>query len=134
VVVARQPVDRGGFERLRAVAVQVADGHEDLERLILHGLAAEREERLQDIVRFFPGGGQTREFAVVFALRMIGEKGLPHIQVAGNVRLAVGIQAQPRGEQHHVGVGAENRPRRSGAGDAPSHRGVEARMRSGCSR
>ena len=66
------------------------------------------------------------QLAVVLALRMVDEEVLPDFQAAGDVRLAVGIQAQPRGEQHHVGVGAEHRPRRTGTGDAAAHGGVEA--------
>ena len=66
------------------------------------------------------------QLAVVLALRMIDEQVLPDIQAAGDVRLAVGVDAQPRGEQHHVGVGAEDRTRRTGTGDAAAHRGVEA--------
>ena len=57
---------------------------------------------------------------------MIGEEVLPYIEIAGHMGLAVGIQVQTRGEQHHVGVGAKDGPRRSGTGDAPAHRGVKA--------
>ena len=38
VVVPRQAVHGGGQQGLRAVAIQVADGHENLQRLVLHGL------------------------------------------------------------------------------------------------
>ena len=56
----------------------------------------------------------------------LDEQVLPHVQAAGDVRLAIGIQAQARGEQHHVGVRPEDRAGRTGAGDAAAHGGVEA--------
>ena len=40
--------------------------------------------------------------------------------------LPLGVDAQPRGEQHHVGVGAEDRARGPGAGDTAAHRRVKA--------
>ena len=57
---------------------------------------------------------------------MVQEEGLPDLYAAGDVRLSVGVQPEPRGEQHHVGVGAKHRPRRSRAGDAAAHGGIEA--------
>ena len=44
----------------------------------------------------------------------------------GRCGLPFGIQAQPRGQQQHVGVGAEHRTRRTGAGDLAANRRVEA--------
>ena len=42
------------------------------------------------------------------------------------MRLAIRIQAQPRGQQHHVGVGAEHRARRAGTGHFAADGSVEA--------
>ena len=126
VILARQPVHRGGAERRGAIAVDIADRHEDLQRLVLHRLAGEGEEGFQHVVRLFPGGGQLGELAVVLALRMVEEEVAPHFEAAGNVRLAVGVHAQARGEQHHVGVGAEDGAGGTGTGDAAADRGVEA--------
>ena len=126
MILARQAVDRGRAERGGAVAVDIADRHEDLQRLVLHRLAGEREEGFQHVVRLFPTGGQFGQLAVVLALRMVQEEVAPHFQAAGNVGLAVGVHAQARGEQHHVGVGAEHRAGGTGTGDAAADRGVEA--------
>ena len=126
MVITRQAVHGGGLQGLRAVAIQVADGHENLQRFVLHGLPGQGEKRLDDVVGLLPGGGETGQFAVVLALGMISEEVLPYIEIAGHMGLAVGIQVQTRGEQHHVGVGAKDGPRRSGTGDAPAHRGVKA--------
>ena len=67
-----------------------------------------------------------RQLGVVLALRMIDEQILPDVEAAGQVRLAVRIQAQPRGQQQHVGIGAEHRTRRAGTGDAAANGRVEA--------
>jgi len=83
-------------------AVHVRDGHEDLERFVLHGLAAERKKRLQNVVRLFPARGGTREFAVVLALRVAHEEVFPDLQAAGYVGPAAGVDPQPRGQQHHI--------------------------------
>jgi len=40
VVGPRQAVHRGRLQWRRAIAVHVREGHEDLERLVFHGLAA----------------------------------------------------------------------------------------------
>ena len=126
VILARQAVDGGGAERRGAIAVDIADRHEDLERLVLHGFAGEGEEGFQHVVGLFPAGGQFGELAVVLALRMVQEEVAPHFEAAGNVGLAVGVHAQARGEQHHVGVGAEDGAGRTGTGDAAADGGVEA--------
>ena len=114
------------LERRGAIAVDIADRHEDLERLVLHGFAGEGEERFEHVVGLFPAGGQLGEFAVVLALGMIEEEVAPDFQAAGDVGLAVGVHAQARGEQHHVGIGAEDRAGRAGTGDAAADRGIEA--------
>ena len=69
VILARQAVHRGGAQRRGAIAVDIADRHEDLERLVLHGFAGEREQRFEHVVGLFPGGGQLGQLAVVLALR-----------------------------------------------------------------
>ena len=125
-VVPHQAIHGGGLQRLRAVAIQVAEGHENLQRLVVHGLAAKREESLDEVVGLFPGGRQAGQLAVVFGLGIIGEETLPNFQVAGDMGLTVGIQMQPRSEQHHIGIGPKDGPRRSGTGDSPTHRAVKA--------
>ena len=52
-----QAVDRGRFERFGAIPVDIAEGHEDLQRLILDGLAREPEQGLQHVIRLLPIGG-----------------------------------------------------------------------------
>jgi len=100
-------------------AVNVGQRHEDLERLVFHCLAAQREQRLQQVVRFFPRGGQPCQLAVVPGLRVVGEQALPHFQVARHVRFAAGVEFQAGGQQQHIAVGAKHRSRRPGAGDFP---------------
>ena len=46
-------------------------------------------------------------------------------RLPGMCGLPFGVDAQPRGQQHHVGVRAEHRARRTGSGDASADRGVE---------
>ena len=55
-VIARQAVRGRGIQRRLAVAIQVAQRHENLQRLVLHCLAAEPEQRLQHVVGLFPAG------------------------------------------------------------------------------
>jgi hypothetical protein len=43
-IVARQAVHGGGFERVRAVAIDVAERHKNLERLVFHQLAGKAEQ------------------------------------------------------------------------------------------
>src|SRR5580658_11143454 len=57
---------------------------------------------------------------------MFNEQSAPYVQAAGYVRLAIRIQAQPRSQQHHVGVGAEHRTRRARAGDFSSDGGIKS--------
>ena len=52
----------GGFERRRPAAVDIGDGQEDLQRLVLHRLAAKSKQSLDDIVGFI-GEEDYREFA-----------------------------------------------------------------------
>ena len=113
------------FQRLGAVALHVAQRHEDFQRLIFDGLARQPEQRFEHVVGILPVRRGMRELGVVFARRMIDEQVLPDLQAAGQMRLAVGIQAQPRGQQQHVGVRPEHRPRRTGTGHASADRRVE---------
>jgi len=69
---------------------------------------------LQYVVRLFQPAAERVEFAVVFALRVTHEQVLPDLQAAGDVGLSAGLDLQPRGQQHHIRIGAEHRPRRSG--------------------
>src|ERR1035438_6485783 len=57
---------------------------------------------------------------------MFDEQSAPDLQAARNMRLSVRIKAQPRSEQHHVGIGAENRARRAGAGNLATDGLIEA--------
>ena len=68
LVLARQPVDRGGFKRPCPVALHIAQRHEDFQRLIFHGLAAQAEQRFEHVVGILPGRGGVAELGVVLAL------------------------------------------------------------------
>ncbi len=125
-VVPRQAVHGSRLQGGHAIPIQIADRHEDFQRLVLHGFPAKREERLQDVIRLLPGGGQAGEFAIVFPLWMVDEQVFPDFQIAGDMGLAVGIQPQPGGEQHHVRVGTEHRPGWTRGSNAAAHGGVEA--------
>ncbi len=113
---ARQAVRGLRIQRCLAVAIHVAQRHENLQRLVFRRLAAQPEQRLDDVVGVLPAGRVLAELGVVLAAagRMFDEQSAPYFQASGDVRLAVRIQAQPRGQQHHVGVGAEHRAGRPG--------------------
>ena len=123
---AGQPVHGGGFQGSGAAAIEIAHRHEDFERLVFHGLAAEREERFEDVIRLFPGGREARQLTIVFSLGMVDEQIPPNLQAAGDMRLAIGVQAQPRGQQHHVRIGAETGRAGPGVVMRAADRGVEA--------
>ena len=135
MVVVRQPVNGCGLKRFGPKTVQVADGHENLERLVLDGLSSEGEEGLEHVVGLLPCRGQLSELAVVLAVRMIHEQVLPDIDAAGDVRPAVGIDLEPRGRcrgLHVDGIGGiaglQQQARGGGVGDraaaAAGHAGV----------
>ena len=126
VVLARQAVHRGGFERLGAVALDVAQRHEDFQRLVLDRLRHRPNSASSTSSGSFQPGAALVSLASYLPCGMIDEQVLPHVQTAGQVRLAVGIQAQARGQQQHVGVGAEHGARRAGTGDASANGRVEA--------
>ena len=56
---------------------------------------------------------------------MVDEEVFPEVEVAGDVRLAILIEAQAGGEQHHIGVAAEDGARGAGAGDLAANGVVE---------
>ena len=126
VVVVRQPVNGCGLKRFGPKTVQVADGHENLERLVLNGLAAQGEQRFEHVVGVLPAGGGLGQLAVVLSVWVGNKKVSPDFDAAGNHQAAARIRAQARGEQHHVGVRPEDRACRSRAGDPAAHCHVEA--------
>ena len=125
-IVARQLVHGGRIQGLGAPPVDVGQRHENLQRLIFSGLAAQAEERFEHVVGVFPLSGGAGEFGVIFALGVIGEKPLPDFQASWKMRLAVRIQAQPGGQQQHVGIGPEYRPGRTRAGDLAMNSRIES--------
>src|SRR5580698_8399540 len=123
---AGEAVDGIGVERGDAVALDIAERHEDFQRLILDGFAGQAEEGFENIVGILPASGGFAELRVVLALRVVDEKVFPDIEVAGYVRFSVLIQTETRGEQHHIGVAAKYGTGRTGAGDFPANGRVEA--------
>ncbi len=57
---------------------------------------------------------------------MIRKQVLPDLQAAGDVHAAIRIDPQAGGQQHHIGVGAEDRTGRTRAGHLSADRRIEA--------
>ena len=125
MVLAQQAVDGCGFQRLGPVAIDIGERHEHLQRLIFRDLAAEAEQGFQNIVGILPRRCGTGELGVEFPLRMIGEQVLPDIDIAGQMDLAVRVDPQAGGQQQHICVRAEYRPRRTRTGHLAANRPVK---------
>ena len=126
LIVFQQPVHHGRGEGLQATAVHVAEHHVHLERIVLYGLARQREQGFQHVVGLFPTRRRLGEFAVVLAMRMRNEQVLPNGHAPRHMRSAVRLQTQPIRQQHHVGVGAKDGPRRARARHASANCRIEA--------
>ncbi len=109
-----------------AAAIEVAQSHEDPQRLIVHAAAAEGKKRLEYIVGLLPVLGHPSKLDAVLPGRVLEEQVAPDADAAGDVRLSAGLEAQARRQQQHVGIGAEDGAGRSGAGHAPSDRRVKS--------
>ena len=125
-IIGGQTQRGGGSERIGAPAVEIAQLHEDCEGLVGERLPAEAEQRLHHVVGGLPAGRRAGQPDVEFGESAAGKEGLPDLHAARDVRPSIRVQAQPGGEQQHVGVGAENGPCGAGAGDAPADRQVES--------
>ena len=92
VPAAHQTLHGFGLQRLRPVAVDIRQRHENRQRLIVDGLAQKAEHGLHHVVPVLPvqrGPGQLR---VVLVLWTLGEQVLPGIEAAGQVNAAVGVE------------------------------------------
>ena len=92
---------------------------------IFSGFTRKTEQRFHHVVGVFPLRRGARKLGVVLAFRMLGEQALPDFQASRKMRLPVGVQTQTRGQQQHVGIGAEHRTRRTRAGHFAANRRVE---------
>src|SRR5579885_3862872 len=102
---------------LGAIAIDVVQRQEDLQRLIFNRLPAEGEQRFNEIIIVAPGGGRTGEASVVLAMRMLDKQRAPDVEIARHQRLAIRTNTQGGGQQYQIGAGAKDGPRRAGAGD-----------------
>ncbi len=125
-MIADQYFDGVGFERLGAIALDVGQSHENLQRLIFHHLPRQPEHRFHYFFGILPAGRRLGQTLIVFGLHFSGEQILPNIQPARQMGFAVGIQAQASGEQHQIRIRPEHRTRRPGTGNPSAQRHVKA--------
>src|ERR1700690_3523108 len=96
MVVGGEALSGGGIERLGAPAIQIAQSHEDRERLVVDGLAAESEQGLHEVVWRFPARSGVSQADIELGEHASREQVPPHRQAARNVRLSVRIEALAR--------------------------------------